>query len=117
MKHWATWSLAAVGLAVAAWTLPGHAAPPAARAALTAEVDIEHFAFMPARVEVPVGATVTWRNEDEEPHTVTSTAGAFASKGLDYEGTFRQRFTKPGTYQYFCALHPRMTGTVVVKGQ
>jgi len=58
---------------------------------------------------------VTWVNHDEEPHTVTSGAGAFSSAGLVHDETFVQTFTKPGTYQYSCAIHPYMKGTLVVK--
>jgi len=61
-----------------------------------------------------VGATVTWVNEDDEPHTVTAT-GVFASPGLDYDETFSFKFTTAGRYTYQCLLHPRMTGTVVVQ--
>jgi len=53
--------------------------------------------------------------DDEEPHTVTSATGAFSSAGLVNDDTFVQTFTKPGTYQYFCKIHPYMKGTLVVK--
>ena len=78
-------------------------------------VTIEEFKFMPATVTVPVGTTVTWVNRDEESHTVTSATGAFGSAGLSHAETFARTFTRPGTYQYFCALHPHMKATVVVK--
>ena len=78
-------------------------------------VGIEHFAFGEATLVVPVGTTVTWVNHDEEPHTVTSTARTFASPGLDAGESFSYRFTTPGTYAYFCALHPHMTARVVVR--
>jgi plastocyanin len=80
-----------------------------------AQIDIAEFRFAPTALEVPVGTSVTWINEDDEPHTVTSTAGAFGSKGLDHAEHYVHQFTAPGTYRYFCALHPRMTGTVIVK--
>jgi len=97
-------------LSVAALAIVGlAAASPSATS-----VEIKHFKFGPETLMVPVGATVTWTNEDEEPHTVTAT-GVFASPGLDYDETFSYTFTKPGQYTYSCALHPRMTGTVVVK--
>src|SRR5947199_1092324 len=79
-----------------------------------AEVKIDNFVFGPETITVPVGATVTWTNKDDIPHTVTAT-GVFASPGLDYDETFSHTFTKPGSYTYSCALHPRMTGTVVVR--
>ena len=60
------------------------------------------------------GTTVTWHNGDGEPHTVVSTQGLFRSAALDTDETFSFTFTQPGTYEYFCTLHPLMTGKVVV---
>jgi plastocyanin len=87
----------------------------AAVAVPTPTVQIKDFTYGPAVLQVPVGTAVTWINRDEEPHTVTSTTGAFASGGLVNGETFGQRFTRPGTYQYACALHPQMRATVIVK--
>jgi plastocyanin len=84
-------------------------------AAPAPRVHIHEFTFAPAALTVGVGTTVTWVNGDEEPHTVTSKGGVFASPGLDHDEAFSRTFTAPGTFQYFCALHPRMTGTVIVK--
>jgi plastocyanin len=78
-------------------------------------VTIKDFTFGPAQLTVPVGTTVTWTNHDEETHTVTAVTGTFTSAGLGNEETFAQTFKQPGTYQYFCALHPKMRATVVVK--
>mgnify|MGYP003694162187 CR=1 FL=1 len=64
---------------------------------------------------VPVGTTVTWLNKDEDVHTVVSTTQAFRSPGLETDDAYSYRFTKPGVYQYFCTLHPLMTGKVIVK--
>ena len=86
-----------------------------ADAATPPSVQIKEFKFVPALMTVPVGATVTWINGDEEPHTVTATDRAYTSSGLDRKETYAHRFTTPGTYTYFCALHPHMTATVVVK--
>ena len=86
-----------------------------ARAASTPEVVIQNFRFDPPTLEVSAGATVTWINRDEEVHAVTSTQGLFHSPGLDGNATFSFRFDKPGTYEYRCALHPQMQGTVVVR--
>ena len=80
-----------------------------------AQVRIEGFQFSPATLTVPVGATVTWTNHDVDTHTVTSSTRAFSSAGLDRNETFSQRFTTPGTYAYFCALHPHMTAQIVVR--
>ena len=79
----------------------------------TAKIDI--FTFVPARLTVKAGTTVTWRNEDDIPHTVTSVTQRFKSRALDTDDTFSFTFTEPGTYDYFCSLHPRMTATVVVE--
>jgi amicyanin len=82
--------------------------------AVDATVKIDNFAFSPSALTVKVGTKVTWTNEDDIPHTVDATAGAFKSGALDTDQAFSFTFAKPGTYQYFCALHPHMTGTIVV---
>ena len=64
---------------------------------------------------VPVGTTVTWLNRDEDVHTVVSTTLTFRSPGLETDDAYSYKFTKPGVYQYFCTLHPLMTGKVIVK--
>ena len=87
---------------------------PASAAAV--EVKIDNFSFGPQEVHVKTGATVTWTNEDDIPHTVVSTTLAFRSRALDTDGKFSFTFTTPGTYKYFCSLHPHMTGTIVVEG-
>ena len=84
-------------------------------AAANAEVKIDNFSFGPQTVTVPVGATVTWVNRDDIPHTVVSTDGVFKSKVRDTDETFSYTFTKAGTYSYYCSVHPKMTGQVVVK--
>jgi plastocyanin len=83
----------------------------------TANVDvkIDNFVFGPQTVTVPVGATVTWTNKDDIPHTVVSTDGVFKSKVRDTDEKFSYTFTKAGTYPYFCSVHPKMTGKVVVQ--
>jgi len=65
--------------------------------------------------EVEVGTTVTWTNRDDIPHTVVSDEKVFKSKVLDTDEKFSFTFTKPGTYGYFCSVHPKMTGKVVVQ--
>ena len=89
------------------------AAQPAPAAA--AEVEIDQFAFVPQRITVKAGTTVTWINEDDVPHTVASSNKLFKSKALDTGDKFSFTFTTPGTYAYFCSVHPHMTGTVVVE--
>jgi amicyanin len=81
----------------------------------TPQIQIQNFRFDPPELEVPAGATVTWVNQDEEIHTVTSSQGLFSSPGLDSDQQFSYRFEKPGTYEYHCAVHPQMKGTVVVR--
>ncbi len=85
--------------------------PPAANAA----VKIDNFVFGPQTITVPVGATVTWTNSDDIPHTAVSTDGVFKSKVMDTDEKFSYTFTKPGTYSYYCSIHPKMTGKVVVQ--
>jgi amicyanin len=76
---------------------------------------IENFTFAPQRLTVKTGTTVTWTNADDIPHAVASTTKAFKSKVLDTNDKFSFTFTNAGTYEYFCSLHPHMTGTVVVE--
>ncbi len=81
----------------------------------TFTIAIHGFMFTPSKVTVPVGATVTWQNLDEEPHTVASVDGKFRSGALDQHESFKFQFVTPGTYQYGCSFHPQMIGTVIVK--
>jgi len=81
----------------------------------TATVDIDNFKFGVASLEVTVGTTVTWTNRDDVPHTVTSTTKVFKSPALDTGEKFSYTFTQAGSFEYFCSLHPHMTGKVVVK--
>lgn len=79
------------------------------------EVKIDNFSFGPQTLTVPVGATVTWTNRDDIPHTVVSTDGVFKSKVRDTDEKFSYTFDKAGTYSYFCSIHPKMTGKIVVQ--
>ena len=108
----------AAALAVAAFAVAATLPAASARAAETEvkiEVKIDNFAFAPQRIVVQAGTTVTWTNADDAPHTVVSTTKLFKSSALDTEDKFSFTFTTPGTYEYFCSLHPHMTGTVVVE--
>ena len=78
-------------------------------------VKIDNFVFGPQAITVPVGTTVTWTNSDDIPHTAVSTDGVFKSKVMDTNEKFSYTFTKAGTYPYYCSVHPKMTGQVVVK--
>ncbi len=83
--------------------------------AASAAVNIDNFVFGPPTITVPIGATVTWTNKDDIPHTSVSTDGVFKSKVLDTDEKFSYTFTKAGTYPYYCTIHPKMTGKVVVQ--
>src|SRR5207237_615775 len=98
--------------ALAAVTL-GAAAP--APGVTLSTVTIGNFTFGPEALTVPVGTTVTWVNGDDIPHTVVATDKSFKSKVLDTDERFAFTFAKAGTYEYFCSIHPHMTGKVVVK--
>lgn len=78
-------------------------------------VRIENFTFKDPVVTVKTGATVTWTNGDDIPHTVVAKDGSFKSKVLDSGDRFSFTFAKAGQFGYFCSIHPHMTGTIVVK--
>jgi amicyanin len=99
----------------AAFVLGACVAAGLAWAAADAKVNIDNFTFGPEKLTVKAGTTVTWTNEDDIPHTVASSTKAFKSKALDTDDSFSFTFTTPGTYEYFCSLHPHMVGTVVVE--
>jgi plastocyanin len=114
------WSLgmtAAIALAVfilwtpnqASWTWGADNIPAGAK------VNIDNFSFSPRTLTVPAGTTVIWINKDNVPHTVVSTDKTFASPALDTDEKFNYTFAKPGTYPYYCSVHPKMTAKVVVE--
>jgi plastocyanin len=80
-------------------------------------VVIDNFAYSPREITVAPGSRVLWVNRDEVPHTVTSTTKSklFDSGALDGEESFAFIFQAPGIYDYFCVLHPHMTGRIIVK--
>jgi plastocyanin len=86
-----------------------------AGAPATSEVKIDNFSFGPAALTISAGTTVTWINRDDIPHTVVSPDKVFKSKVLDTDEKFSFTFDKPGEYGYFCSVHPKMTGKVVVQ--
>jgi plastocyanin len=79
------------------------------------EVKIDNFVFSPNAVTVPAGTTIHWTNRDDIPHNVVAEDKSFKSKVMDTDESFSYTFTKPGTYTYFCSIHPKMTGKVVVQ--
>ena len=78
-------------------------------------IEIKDFAFNPQILTVKSGEKITWTNRDEEPHTVVSVEKQFKkSTALDTDQEFTITAGVPGTYTYFCSVHPKMTGTIVV---
>jgi plastocyanin len=101
---------AVVGSGLAGGVLVARAASPATA------ISIDNFTFTPQTVTVKAGTTVSWTNKDDIPHGIAATNNAFTrSKTLDTDDSYSFTFTTPGTYQYFCYVHPRMTGTIVVE--
>jgi plastocyanin len=121
------WSALALVIVVAFMSLSGAAVPSDSASGsaaasssesttgAVAEVKIDNFAFTPGVITVKVGTEVTWINHDDIPHTVDSTQGKFKSAALDTDNTFQFRFTEPGEYPFYCRMHPKMTGKVVVQ--
>ena len=80
------------------------------------KIEIKDFAFNPQTLTVRAGEKITWINRDEEPHTVVSVEKQFKkSTALDTDQEFTITAGAPGTYTYFCSVHPKMTGTIVVE--
>jgi amicyanin len=94
--------LAAITLPVSAQDAPG-------------AVGIDNFTFNPQKLTVKAGTTVTWTNQDDIPHAIAAVSKQFKSKALDTGDAYSFTFTTPGAYEYFCSLHPHMTGTIVVE--
>ena len=90
---------------------------PAAPAAPDApsQVMIDNFVYSPVPLTVKIGTTVTWINHDDIPHTVDSTDGKFKSAALDTDDKFEFRFTAAGEYPFYCRIHPKMTGKIIVQ--
>jgi plastocyanin len=109
-------AILAMAFALTAGTRPNLAASPGETPASGAIVKIDNFNFGPANITIPAGSTVTWTNNDDVPHVVTSDDNKmFKSKALDTDDRFSFTFTKPGTYNYYCAIHPKMTAKIVVQ--
>jgi amicyanin len=101
---------AVVGSVLAAGVLFARADGP------TSTVSIDNFSFAPKELSVKAGTTVTWTNRDDIPHGIASSNNAFKkSPALDTDESYSFTFTTPGTYQYFCYLHPHMVGSIVVE--
>ena len=104
-----------IALAAAAAAAFCAAALTAAVAASPAAVTIDNFNFSPMTLTVAAGTTVTWTNHDDIPHTVRAVDGSFHSKAMDTDDSYAFTFAKPGVYSYFCSVHPKMVGKVIVK--
>lgn len=113
-KKWILSAVLTVAAAVAVSTRPGLTVNAADQMG-PAAVKIDNFSFGPQTLTVAAGTTVTWTNNDDVPHTVVSDDKVFKSKALDTDDEFSYTFDKPGTYNYFCSVHPKMTAKVVVK--
>ena len=83
--------------------------------ATSPSVHIDNFTFTPQEITITRGATVTWVNDDDIPHDIAASDKAFRSKAMDTEEKYSFKFNEPGTYAYFCSLHPHMQGKVIVK--
>jgi plastocyanin len=90
--------------------------PAVAQQSPAGAVSIDNFTFNPPTLTVKAGTTITWTNKDDIPHGIASSTNAFTrSKALDTNDSFSFTFTTPGSYQYFCYIHPHMVGTIVVE--
>jgi len=110
-----TMAIAAALLGGGAGAALGAALPFGAAELAAAVVAIDNFTFKPQRITVKAGTIVTWTNRDDIPHAIAATGNLFKSKVLDSDNSYSFTFTTPGSYDYFCSLHPHMTGTVVVE--
>ncbi len=106
---------ALVALFLSAGPLPNEQRPAVQAASRANTISIDNFSFNAPTLTVSAGSQVTWINHDDVPHKVVSTDKKFASPVLDTDGRFTHTFTTPGTYEYFCSIHPTMKGKVVVK--
>lgn len=79
------------------------------------QVKIDNFSFAPQTLTVRPGTTVMWINHDDVPHTIVSVDKKFASKPLDTDDRFSFTFSAPGTYSYYCSVHPHMMGKIIVR--
>jgi plastocyanin len=109
-------AILAIAFALTTGSRPSSAMSTDDKSASTSTVKIDNFSFGPATITIPAGTTVTWTNNDDVPHVVSSDDNKmFKSKALDTDDHFSFTFTKPGTYNYYCAIHPKMTAKIVVQ--
>jgi len=116
MRHILRDMVVAAALGAACAPLPAALVLPTVAQNSPSVITIDNFTFNPQRLNVKAGTTVTWTNKDDIPHGIASANNAFSkSKALDTDNSYSFTFTTPGTYQYFCYLHPHMTGAIVVE--
>ena len=109
-------ALLATAMALSAAASTAVEVPAGDKPASGATVRIDNFSFGPAAITIPAGSSVTWTNNDDVPHVVSSDDNKlFKSKALDTDDHFSFTFTQPGTYNYYCAIHPKMTARIVVQ--
>jgi plastocyanin len=113
-------ALVAAGLGAATATMLAAVVPPAwtqtSPQPSAGAISIDNFTFTPQTLTVKAGTTITWTNRDDIPHGIASENNAFTkSKALDTDDSYSFTFSAPGTYKYFCYVHPHMTGTIVVE--
>jgi len=104
-----------VCIAVSVFIIWASASLPAGDMRQDDQVKIDNFSFTPQVLTIKAGTSVTWTNKDDAPHTVVSGSKKFASSVLDTDGRFSFTFKDPGTYDYYCSVHPHMTGKIVVQ--
>jgi plastocyanin len=113
--------VAGVSLGLTSSTLSGQTAGHASASGMHdtkpsgAAINIDNFSFTPATLTVSAGTSVTWTNHDDIPHTIVEHDQKFKSKGLDTDDSFSYTFSEAGTYEYFCGLHPKMVGKIIVE--
>ncbi len=115
MKRTILFSGVSVALLLAVSAVVLHPTKARAGANSATEVRVDNFTFGPETLTVPVNSTVSWVNKDDIPHVIASNDGLFKSKALDTDQSFSYTFTKPGTYPYYCSIHPKMVGKIVVQ--
>ncbi len=112
-RNWILLTAVAFILTLTALSVSGKSVAAASPAAV--DVKIDNFSFSPPTLTVKAGTQITWTNADDIPHTVVSNDQSFKSKVLDTDEKFTFTASKPGTYPYYCSIHPKMTGKIVVE--
>jgi plastocyanin len=112
-----TSGLVMLAILLIAFSISCQATPPTEEeaASTSTEIEISGFAFVPATITVPVGTTVTWTHNDSPLHTVSSRDALFDSGNLSRGATFSYAFEQSGTFEYYCKIHPYMTGKIIVE--